>query len=129
MPTQLIGGSADSSGRVINRPRYANRRGKQFVVLCVTLLTALTVVGCGNSSSGGTAEKKLPTRDRLRKTLMHMKPDDVVKELGKPNSTQDRGGGDQMWYYEGKSVDPVTGNIDSTIQVVFEKGFVVRVNY
>ena len=91
------------------------------------------VVGYQMGKSGGvssaTAAAKTYTRDEFRKLVIGKSPDEVIAAVGKPNSTQDYGKGSVNWYYDQRTTDPVTGNLDNTAQLIFENGRVASVNY
>jgi outer membrane protein assembly factor BamE (lipoprotein component of BamABCDE complex) len=74
-------------------------------------------------------EATLPTRDEFRTKIMGKTADEVIALIGKPDTTQDHGGGDQNWYYDHVSRDPVNGKTDTSVQVIFENGRVVKVNF
>jgi hypothetical protein len=54
--------------------------------------------------------------------------DEVLQILGKPDTTQDLGGM-QIWYYQGKTRDPVTDNIDNMAQITFQHNYVHLVSF
>jgi hypothetical protein len=66
------------------------------------------------------------TRDEWRTLLVGKTMDEVLKEAGKPDRTDDDGD----WVYYSRSVDPVSGNLDQTMWVIFDKlGRVERVKF
>lgn len=67
------------------------------------------------------------TRDEFRKAVVGKTPDEVIATVGRPDRTDDLGG--IAWYYRDRTRDPVSLKTDSSAQVVFENGRVVRVNY
>jgi outer membrane protein assembly factor BamE (lipoprotein component of BamABCDE complex) len=73
-------------------------------------------------------EKKIYTRNEFRNLVVGKTGDEVLRAVGKPESTQDMGSG-QYWYYREMTKDPVTDKIDASAQVIFEGGRAVRVNY
>lgn len=52
----------------------------------------------------------------------------VIAAVGKPDSTGQTGFGD-IWYYNGRTRDTVSGKVDFMAQVVFTGGKVSAVNY
>jgi zinc-ribbon domain len=55
-------------------------------------------------------------------------PEGIIARLGKPDETQEISGM-HMWYYHERTVDPVTQNVDSTAQIMFENGMVLQVSF
>ena len=73
------------------------------------------------------AAKATKTRDEWRTLLVGKSKDEVLKEAGEPDRTDD-GTGD--WSYDRRSIDPISGNTDPTMWVRFDKsGKVVRVEF
>lgn len=73
-------------------------------------------------------ERKIYTRAEFKKIVVGKTPDEVLKAVGKPTSTQENG--DRItWYYDDVTRDPVTEKLDVSVQLVFEFGRVARVNY
>ena len=52
----------------------------------------------------------------------------MIDLVGKPSSTQNNSGL-ECWYYERRTIDPVTKKTDFSAQVVFEDGRVTSVNF
>lgn len=77
--------------------------------------------GCGKQS-----EATMP-RDQFKNAIMGKSQQAVIQAVGKPDMTGDIGG--EYWAYINKTVDPVTGKLDSGIHVWFESGRVSRVSY
>jgi hypothetical protein len=71
---------------------------------------------------------KTHTRDEFRALVLGRTRDQVIEAVGKPDKTQDADG-DIYWYYQKRTVDPVTGKVDRSVQVVFLSGVVRSVNY
>lgn len=104
------------------------------------LAVVIGLAGCGKvadekGTKGGDhvpkaepAEKKVYSRDEFRALIMGKSQDEVIKAVGKPEMTQDLSG-DVYWNFSNVTRDSVTGEVDGNVQVVFEKGRVVRVNY
>lgn len=101
------------------------------------LLAALTLfAGCGrptppaqpNLTPPRPVVKKVYPRDEFRKLVEGKTADEVLKAVGKPDSTADAGGV-TCWHYRGRTFDPVAERTDSSAQVAFERGVVVQVNY
>ncbi|VTR92541.1 unnamed protein product [Gemmata massiliana] len=92
---------------------------------------ALACGGAGTKSEPKGAEqkqseaKKVYSRDEFRQAILNKNQDDVIALIGKPNRTTESG----YWYYADIVKDPISGKLEDNIQVVFEHGKVVRVNY
>jgi hypothetical protein len=68
------------------------------------------------------------TRAEFRQAVMGKTGEEVKQFLGEPKSSQEFG--DQIiWYYEGRTVDPVSGNTDNQAQLVIEDGRVSLVSF
>lgn len=72
-------------------------------------------------------------REEFRDLLLGKSPDEVLAAVGRPESTQDTRhafvGHQQNWYYRNVTRDPVTGEVDRSVQVNFRNGVVVSVNF
>jgi outer membrane protein assembly factor BamE (lipoprotein component of BamABCDE complex) len=101
-----------------------------------TLFAAVLVLaaGCGKreETGGGVApparEEKVYTREEFRKLIDGRTQDEVLKLIGKPRRTSEVGPY-QYWHYDGVTRDVVTGKLDRNVQLVFEGGRVVRMNF
>ena len=72
---------------------------------------------------------KLYTRDEFRKLLMGKTMDEVLKAIGKPESTSDTPDRNPTWYYKNITHDPLTKETDSTTYVDFRRGRVEDVRF
>jgi hypothetical protein len=68
-------------------------------------------------------------RAKFRESVVGKTPDEVIAAAGKPDSTSESGRGTANWYYQERTVDPVTEKLDGRVQVVFEDGRVSQVNF
>ena len=72
-------------------------------------------------------------RNSLRATLMirYTSKKDVIDLLGKPSQTQSFGTvGNENWYYNRVTYDPMTDTIDAQVQIVFNgRAHVRSVNF
>ena len=74
------------------------------------------------------AATKVYPRRKFENLVIGQLPDEVIRRVGKPSSTQEIGT-TSYWYYHFRTKDGVTGNIDWQAQVVFDGSFVKNVNY
>ena len=65
------------------------------------------------------------TREGFRALVIGKTEAEVIAAVGEPDGIQ--GGGDPIWYYHGRTRDPVTGTIDGSVLVILKDGKVVRV--
>jgi hypothetical protein len=96
------------------------------VVVVLVIVGAVACLAVGALNVG--APKKM-TRGDFRSAVMYKTPKNVIKAVGRPDSTQESGSGDEYWYYSDCTVDEVTGRTDSRVQVVFRGGLVDSVNF
>lgn len=93
------------------------------------VLAAPMLFGC---LSGGPSPPPpgvvLPTRDAFTAAVKGKTANDVLVAVGKPDQTT-ASGDTQYWYYQERTVDPVSGNADREAQVIIENGKVDRINY
>ena len=54
--------------------------------------------------------------------------DQVLEAVGKPDKTSEDAQA-TYWHYRGRTRNPATGQTDSDVQVVFERGRVIALNY
>jgi outer membrane protein assembly factor BamE (lipoprotein component of BamABCDE complex) len=95
--------------------------------VCTSLVMVFTgLLAMGSLAAGD--EEKIPTREEFKKLVLGETPENVLKAVGKPDTTSE-GGDDAFWYYKGKTRDSITGKVDDTAQVVFRKGRVEGVNF
>jgi len=72
--------------------------------------------------------KRVYTRQEFRELVMGKTPDEVIAAVGKPDRTADDDNS-QVWRYDERTRDPVTGKADDNTHVYFENGKVTRVSY
>lgn len=97
---------------------------------------AAVFVACGGSKKDDKpaaveqkpAAKKAYTRDEFRKLVLNKTADEVIKAVGKPDSTSELGDS-VWWYYKNVTTDPITGKTDQSVQLAFSGGVVASVNY
>ncbi len=62
---------------------------------------------------------KIYTRDEFTKLAIGQSKESVLSVIGKPETTS-LSSDSEYWYYQGKTIDPITGKSDYSIQLVFE---------
>jgi len=74
--------------------------------------------------------KKTYTRVEFMKLVMGKKPDEVIAALGKPHDKTENAlkPDSPVWYYKRMTINPASGELDNSAQVVFENGVVSAVN-
>ena len=65
------------------------------------------------------------SRAEFRALVIGKTEAEVVAAVGQPDAIQD--GGDRIWYYHGRTRDPVTGRIEGSVLLILKAGRVVRV--
>lgn len=86
----------------------------QIVGLSLLGLFLLSVIGC----SGGTITTL--NKEEFQKKATEMRPDEVVKWLGKPTRVTDDDGHNATWTYHNACYDMTTGqNCDAMIMVLY----------
>ena len=77
------------------------------------------------------APAKTYTRDEFKALVMGKTRDAVRGGVGLPDSMQEDANDPNAatWYYDKRTIDPVTGKTDVDAQVVFEDGVVVRISF
>jgi hypothetical protein len=128
-------------------PRAVPKKSNTGLIIALVVggILLLVVVGCGGllmfgwMSAARVAEKieqeekakaeLAITRVQFQTLVLNKTPDEVIAAVGKPDSTQQAGQGDPIWYYKKRTKDPLTGKLDVHAQVIFEKGKVARVSY
>jgi hypothetical protein len=68
------------------------------------------------------------SRDDFRSAVVGMSPDQILKLLGKPNSTHAAGEW-IYWDYERRTTDPITGKKDLISQIIIERGRAIEVTF
>lgn len=75
----------------------------------------------GGGGGGSGAGDGLMERETFREAVISRSADEVHRAVGRPDSTS--GPGDyELWSYEGRTFDPVTGKSDLTANVFFKNG-------
>lgn len=74
------------------------------------------------------------SRETFESVVIGKSEDEVIKSVGRPNSTKsgtwERSGIKwSYWYYEGRTVDPISGKADYQATVTFENGRVTNVTF
>jgi uncharacterized protein HemX len=67
-------------------------------------------------------------RDEFKAKVMGKTPEQVIEAVGKPDRAQN-GGPDPMWFYDRRTVDPVSRAVDVNAQLVFKSGIVALVTF
>jgi hypothetical protein len=67
-------------------------------------------------------------RDDFTASVLGKSEDQVIEAVGKPDLTSEDAQA-TYWHYRSRTKNPMTGRIDSDVQVVFERGQVVALNY
>jgi hypothetical protein len=98
------------------------------VPAAVLLLIFAKEIGSNGLRNPAGAANKVYTRDEFSALLYHKPQDRVLELLGRPDSTQSYGG-NEYWYYSGRSRDPISGKADRLVQVMFVLGEVHTINY
>ena len=97
------------------------------VLFCIVGLVP-NLMGC-NKINKITKSFSTMTRDEFgAKLVVGMSVQEVIAAVGTPDSTADSGEL-KWWYYKQKTVDPITGKVDSSIQVCFKNGKYYTTNY
>jgi outer membrane protein assembly factor BamE (lipoprotein component of BamABCDE complex) len=104
-------------------------------VLVLFLAGMAAILAFGGKKTSGTstpvttvAPAKMTREEFRSKVKVGMTQEQVIATVGKPNKTSD-GGGTIYWYYDDRTVDPVSGKADAHAQVVFVDGKVQSVNF
>jgi hypothetical protein len=74
------------------------------------------------------AEQPVYSRDEFTDLLMGKTGGEVIEAVGEPFRTSEDSDS-AYWHYRHRTRDPITGKLDSDVQVVFRKERVVAVNY
>jgi outer membrane protein assembly factor BamE (lipoprotein component of BamABCDE complex) len=101
-----------------------------LVIVIAQLLLYLTGWGPNKSNLAREEnhEQKLLSRDEFKYMIMGKTEEEVLAAAGRPRTTSQE---DSMsyWHYAKRTKDALTGQADSDVQVVFQHGRVVAVNY
>lgn len=104
---------------------------------CTILASSLVFIctGCFQGKpatpAASPAAKKTYSRDEFTKLVMGKTGDEVIKRLGRPDTTQENAStpDSPTWFYHDITIDPVSGKTDYAAQLIFDRGKVVNVNY
>jgi outer membrane protein assembly factor BamE (lipoprotein component of BamABCDE complex) len=101
-----------------------------LVIVTAQLLLYLTGWEPNRSSTAQEQnhEQKLLSRDEFKHMIMGKTEDEVFAAAGRPRTTSQEGSM-SYWHFAERTKDPLTGVADSDVQVVFDHGRVVAVNY
>jgi hypothetical protein len=121
------------------------RKSDSTVLVVVLAVAGVLVVVCGGMAALAffgwraavapdveppveSSQSAIFLRGDFKSLVMGKTPEEVIKRVGKPDSTQDIGG-EPTWYYRNRTIDPTTGAVDDKAQVEFKNGRAVGVNY
>jgi hypothetical protein len=91
------------------------------------MLRGLGFLAWPAAGQGQPAQDKM-SRQEFRRLVTGRTMNQVLENVGKPHDTQDSEIS-VYWYYQNRTVDPVTGKTDWQVQVVFTNGCVSSVNF
>ena len=131
--------AARLGGRIGRRSSMAMAARSCFIyllLLAILVIVAaqlfLFLIGWGpdktSSAHEQNHEQKLLTRDEFKQKIMGKTEDEVLAPAGRPSTTSQEASM-SYWHYADRTKDPLTGEADSDVQVVFQHGRVVAVNY
>lgn len=83
----------------------------------MTVVTALLLLACG---TGLKPKPKVRTREELKTLLVGKTEQEVIEILGKPERTNEFLG-EKMWRYENVTYDPISGRVDPSTWVDFNR--------
>ena len=89
---------------------------------------AAQLVKNAEDKAAAEASTKVFTRGQFENLVLNRTEEQVIKAVGKPDSTQSIGGG-TYWYYSRRTKDSVTGNTDLRAQVHFGPSLVKSVSF
>jgi outer membrane protein assembly factor BamE (lipoprotein component of BamABCDE complex) len=101
------------------------------ILVIVAAQLALFLIGWGrdnNYTHEQNEQQKLLTREEFKQLILGKTEDEVLAAAGKPSSTSQADDA-TYWHYADRTRDPVTGEADSDVQVVFKHGRVAVVNF
>jgi hypothetical protein len=106
--------------------------GLNFMLFLGTACLALAVLllCCWGRKEPPRPEPEPPiySRDEFKDLLMGKTAGEVIAAVGEPFRTSEDSD-TAYWHYRRRTRDPITGKIDSDVQVVFRDERVVAVNY
>jgi hypothetical protein len=106
--------------------------GAMFGVFVVVILTAVVIfMYLHEKGQAQTQTADTPTvylRDDFNASVLGKSEDQVLEAVGKPDVTSEDAQA-TYWHYRRRTRNPATGATDSDVQVVFERGKVIALNY
>jgi outer membrane protein assembly factor BamE (lipoprotein component of BamABCDE complex) len=136
---------ADDDDDRDDRGRRSNRRpepkadgSKTILIVIVSVIAVCVLAGCGvgglmllgmGAAVKNEATAKVYTREEFERLVIGKTKDEVIKAVGRPDRTSKQAEGTEYWYYSDVIRDPITGKLDRQVQVVFEDGLPVRINF
>lgn len=82
----------------------------------------------GPAHSPGSRNSRCLQAGRFEKPVLGKNNDQVLQLLGRPLRTQAISGAGEFWYYGRLTYDPITGETDTAVQIVFQENSVKDVN-
>jgi hypothetical protein len=106
--------------------------GAMFGVLAAAILAAVVIFmylhGKGQAQAQATDTPAVCLRDDFNASVLGKSEDQVLEAVGKPDVTSEDAQA-TYWHYRRRTRNPATGQTDSDVQVVFEQGKVIALNY
>ena len=68
-------------------------------------------------------------RENFRRLVMGKTEKEVIDALGEPNIKDEEAGGSKLWIYRNRTINPATGKPDEKVNIRFEDGKVVGVDF
>jgi outer membrane protein assembly factor BamE (lipoprotein component of BamABCDE complex) len=99
-----------------------------LVIVAAQLCLSLFGWWKGYTTHEQAQEQKLLARDEFKSMILGKTEDEVLAVAGKPSTTS-QADTVSYWHFAERTRDPLTGQADSNVQVVFKQGRVVAVNY
>jgi hypothetical protein len=84
------------------------------------------MIGPAGNANDGT--KKVYARDEFKELVMGKSFEELIAAVGQPDQSVDSGFG-LTYHYLNRTKDPATDKIDPSVELWFENGKVVKVNY
>ena len=100
------------------------------LLVAVALTTGAVIIYWQTRSHAAQAEdtQTVYLRDDFSASVLGKSEDQVIEAVGKPDMTSEDAEA-TYWHYRRRTKNPTTGQTDSDVQVVFEKGRVTALNY
>lgn len=103
-----------------------------LLILSLFLLSACTEKqvpdGVSKQDIDQVTQPKYLTRDEFRNQLKYRSPATVIDLIGKPDSTSENSD-IIFYYYNQRTIDPVTEKLDSTAQITFNNQEIESINF